>query len=325
MAEVTRRELLRIAGGAAAGTALVAAGCGKETAEPPPKQVDERASSPPPSPSVSPSEKPAYLAIARGAGPAAITEAAIDALGGMERFVKKGDDVIVKPNICVDYHTFEYAATTNPIVVATLITLAKKAGAKRVRVMDQPFGGTAANAYEKSGIGPAARAAGGVMEIMSPVKYASFEIPQGRDLASWSFYRDVVEADVVINVPIAKDHGTTRLTLGCKNVLGVVLDAGQIHANIMQRIADLVSVYRPTLTVVDAVRILTSNGPTGGDLSYVEKKNTVIASRDIVAADARATSLFGLAPRDIGYIQCAAAMGLGRISLKKSEVREISL
>ena len=151
----------------------------------------------------------------------------------MERFVKKGDDVIVKPNICVDYHTSEYAATTNPIVVATLVTLAKRAGAKRVRVMDQPFGGTAENAYEKSGIGPAARAAGGVMEIMSPVKYASFGSRRGatsRPGASTATSSRPTSSSTCRSPRTTARHA---LTLGCKNVLGVVLDAGQIHANIM--------------------------------------------------------------------------------------------
>jgi len=325
MDRVTRRDFLKGAAGAGAAAAfggLAAAGGGRRTAEAPPPQVEERANSPLAYPS---DRKVAYLAVTHGIDTALVTKAAIDALGGMERFVKKGDQVIVKPNICTDANGPEYASTTNPTVVATLVTLCLEAGAARVRVMDNPFGGPPESAYEVSGIKQAVNAVGGDMEIMSQAKYARFQIPQGRDLGSWTFYRDVLEADVLINVPIGKDHGLTRLTLGGKNIMGVILDPGQIHQNIAQRVADLVSLVRPTLTVVDAVRILTSGGPTGGDLSAVKKLDTVIASTDIVAADSYATGLFGLTPHDVGYIPAMAAMGLGRMTVKKSEIEELTL
>jgi len=138
-------------------------------------------------------------------------------------------------------------------------------------------------------------------------------------------YPDILEADLVINVPIAKHHGSTRLTLGSKNLMGVILDRGMMHLNLGQRIADLSSLVRPKLTVIDAVRILTNNGPTGGDLADVHQKDTVIASRDIVAADAYATTLFGLTGTDIGYIQASADMGLGTMDLSSINIQEISL
>lgn len=322
MSGVTRRQLLAAAGTAAVGGALVASGCGRHTAEAPPPAAAKRSQQPVETPSLGSS---VYLAIARGPDPVAITKAAVAALGGMGAFVKKGQDVIVKPNICTDYHGPEYAATTNPEVVATLVSLALEAGAARVRVMDMPFGGTESNAYAVSGIGPAVAAAGGEMEIMSPSGFASFQIPDGRDITSWQFYRAVLETDVLINVPIAKTHGTTRLTLGGKNIMGVISDPGQIHSNISQRIADLVSLVRPSLTVVDAVRILTAGGPTGGDLGAVKKTDTVAASRDIVAVDAWATSLFGLSPHDVGFIPAMAAMGLGTMTPKPAQVRELTV
>ena len=117
-----------------------------------------------------------------GPDPAAITRAAIEALGGMASFVKPGFDVIIKPNICVDYHPPEYAVTTNPTVVATLVTMCLEAGAKRVRVMDYRFGGTPESAYEISGIKAAVEAAGGEMDIMSYPKYIEVEIPQGKSM-----------------------------------------------------------------------------------------------------------------------------------------------
>jgi len=268
---------------------------------------------------------PAYLAVAHGPDPAAITRLAIDALGGMASFVSSGFDVIIKPNICTAYHTPEYATTTNPTVVGTLVTLCLEAGAKRVRVMDYPFGGTAKSAYAISGIQDAVEAAGGEMHVMNHAKYRVVDIPDGRDITSVEIYPDILEADLLINVPIAKDHGSTRLTLGAKNLMGTVLDRGMFHMNLSQRIADLTSLVRPSLTVIDAVRILTANGPTGGDLGDVKQMDTVIASRDIVAADAYATTLFDLTGSDIGYIQACADMGLGTMDLASVNIQEIQL
>ena len=263
------------------------------------------------------------MAIARGPDPEAITRAAIEALGGMGRFVHKGDDVIVKPNICVNHNTFEYASTTNPTVVATIVRLCLDAGARRVRVMDTPYTGDPETAYKACGIFDAATEAGAEMEVMSRVKYAEFDIPEGRDIKSWSVYRDIIEADVLINVPIAKHHGSTRLTLGCKNLMGIIGRPNQFHRNLHQRIADLNTLVRPQLTVIDAVRILTAHGPGGGNLDDVEKLDTVIASHDIITADAYATTFFGMTADDIGYIRLGAEMGLGEKDWSQVDVREV--
>jgi uncharacterized protein (DUF362 family) len=268
------------------------------------------------------------MAVARGpeASPAEITRRAIAAIGGMERFVKKGADVIVKPNICVAYWGPEYAATSNPEVVATIVSLCLAAGAKRVRVMDLPFGGEPRDAYEKSGIGKAVTEAGGTMEIMSRVKYKDTPIPQGKSIKKWPIYQDVLNADVLINVPIPKHHSLAGLTLGMKNVLGVVSgnNRGALHSNINQRLADLATVVRPTLTIVDAIRILTANGPSGGNLNDVRKLDTIIATTDPVAADAYACTLFGKG-KTVGYVDTAAAMGLGEKDLSKLRIEEIAL
>jgi uncharacterized protein (DUF362 family) len=243
----------------------------------------------------------------------------------MQSFVHRGDDVVIKPNICTGYHGPEYAATTNPVVVGTLVALCRKAGAGRVRVMDSPFGGPADEAYRVSGIAAAVEQAGGEMELMAPAKFKEYEIPEGRSISSWPIYTDALSCDVLIDVPIAKDHGLTRLSLAGKNLLGVILDPGAIHSDIGQRTADLVSVCRPTLTVVDAVRVLTANGPTGGDLNDVEKLDTVIAGADIVAADSYAATLFGLRGEDIPYVRAAAAMGLGELDLDSVDVRRVRI
>ena len=265
------------------------------------------------------------LAVARGSSPEAITRAAIGALGGMGRFVKAGSDVIVKPNICVDYHSYEYAATTNPEVVGTLVKLCLETGAKRVRVMDAPFGGTAERAYANSGIADAVKAAGGQMEVMSNLKYQDVAIPAGRDIKKWKIYRDVVDGGaVLINVPIAKTHDLAGLTMGMKNLMGVIQNRGSLHTNIDQRLADLSTVIRPALTVVDAVRILIHNGPTGGRLSDVKQMNTLVASSDIVAADSYGATLFGKKGADLGYLRNAAAMGLGVLDLSHVTIKEVT-
>jgi uncharacterized protein (DUF362 family) len=272
----------------------------------------------------SPEDKP-YVSVVHGKDPNVMVKAALDSLGGIERFVKKGNDVIVKPNICNTNHGYEYAATTNPYVVAALVTLCFDAGAGRVRVMDRPFGGTSERGYEVSGIGDAVKAVGGEIEVMSPMKFRKFEIPEGIDIKSWPVYTDCLETDVLINVPIAKHHGLARLTLGMKNLMGVIDNRAQFHFNLGQRIADLTSLVMPQLTVIDAIRILKNHGPTGGDLADVEQTNTVIASHDMVAADSFATRLFGLTPGDIPALRCAEQMQLGVTDLTTVKVEEISV
>ena len=239
--------------------------------------------------------------------------------------MRPGDQVVIKPNICIASHTYEYAATTNPEVVATLVRLCLGAGARRVRVMDQPFSGTPDAAYARSGIAEAVGAAGGQMEIMAPMKFREVAIPEGQDLKRWEVYGDILDADVVINVPIAKHHGLARLTLAGKNLMGVVTDREAFHRNLGQRLADLASLVRPELTVIDAVRILMNNGPTGGNLNDVKLTNTVIASADMVAADAYATRLFGLQPADISYIPASARMALGTMDLSQIDVEEVQV
>jgi uncharacterized protein (DUF362 family) len=315
---LTRRAFLRLLALTGLGTTLAACAGGQQGGE---QTVAEQSPRPTPKPT---SRGEAYLSVARGTDPAAITMAAVAAIGGIERFVKGGDEVIIKPNICTDYYPYEYAATTNPEVVATLVRLCQGAGARRVRVMDKPFGGRPQSAYDKSGIAEAVAEAGGEMEVMNPNKFPMTPIPQGLDFKEWKVYQDILQADVVINVPIAKHHNLARLTLAGKNLLGVAATPNRFHANLGQRIADLVSLVRPTLTVVDAVRILMAHGPTGGNLDDVRLTNTIIASHDIVAADAYATTLFDLTGADIAYVRAAAEMGLGTLDLASIKIEEIT-
>lgn len=312
----TRRRFLRWAATLTAGMAVLGPGCAGG-GQPP--DASARRAAP------DPTGDQAYLTVVHGPDPAVITERALAALGGIERFVKPGDTVVIKPNICVDYNPPEYAATTNPTVVATLVRLCLGAGARRVSVMDMPFGGTPESAYEISGIAAAVKAAGGEMVLMNRAKYLDVAIPGGRDIEKWSIYADVMTTPVLINVPIAKHHSLARLSLGLKNLLGTVARANQIHSNLGQRVADLASVIRPTLTVVDAVRILMDHGPTGGSLNDVRQADTVIASHDFVAADARAAGFFDLGADDVPFIRAAAQMGLGRVDLDGLRVEELNV
>jgi uncharacterized protein (DUF362 family) len=265
------------------------------------------------------------MAVVRNGSPTEMVHRAIKALGGIERFVKPGDDVIIKPNLCSVVRPYEYAVYTNPEVVGALTALAVGAGAKRVRVMDYPFGPQGNKAYDQSGITEAVTKAGGQTEVMTGIKFQKVAIPDGRDLSEWPVYLDIVEADVVIDVPIAKHHNLARLTLGMKNLMGTVQNRNQLHRNLGQRIADITSLVRPTLTVVDAVRILMDHGPTGGNLDDVREANTIIASPDIVAADSYAATLFGLTGADVPAAAAGAKMGLGTTDLDAIKIAELSL
>lgn len=265
------------------------------------------------------------IVVVKNGEPEELVRKAIDTLGGIGRFVKKGDNVILKPNIGPAIRTYEYAATTNPWVVAAVAKLCLEAGAGRVRVMDKPFGGTAESGFAISGIKEQVEKAGGEIEIMSKYKFISTEIPQGKDIKKWDIYEDILKADVLINLPIAKQHSGSRLTLGMKNLMGTIPNAQLFHMNLHQRIADLATRVRPTLTIIDAVRILVANGPTGGDLKDVRKLDTIIAGTDIVAIDSFATSLFGLKPDDIPNIKMAESVGLGTSNLSSLNIKELTL
>jgi len=298
-----------------------------ETASPPSRPTEAAVATPEPTETASPTleELPDLVAV-RGGQPRDLVRNAIAALGGIGRFVASGEDVIIKPNICVAYHTYEYAATTNPWVVAALVELCWEVGAGRVRVMDYPFGGTAEEAYVRSGIQEQVLAAGGEMEIMSGYKYVAVEIPGAQSLYRCEVYDDVLNADVVINVPIGKHHSLARLTLGMKNLMGVIADRPAIHLDLGQRLADLTSLIRPELTVVDAVRILMANGPSGGRLADVQQRDTIIASTDIVAADSYAArTLFEVDPGSLSYVRAGAARGLGRSDLENLRIEEVTL
>ena len=260
------------------------------------------------------------VALIQGDSPSLITKEAITALGGMQRFVSKGDKVIVKPNIGWD-RTPEQAACTNPEIVKTLVELCFDAGAKEVKVMDNPCN-PARRTYVRSGIQKAAKSAGAKVPL--PNKYHLKKIPiYGDSLKEWEIYTDFVETDKIINVPIAKTHSLTRLTLGMKNWLGAIGgNRNQLHQNIDLAIIDLAAFFKPVLTVMDGYRILIRNGPQGGRLSDVRLHKTVAAGVDYVALDAVGASFFDIKPEELRFLQIAKEKGRGEIDLEKLTIEK---
>jgi uncharacterized protein (DUF362 family) len=263
------------------------------------------------------------LVVARGASPAKITRAAVDGLGGIRRFISRGDVVVVKPNIGWD-RTPEFAANTNPEVVSAIVKLCYEAGARKVKVFDHPVS-DARRCYKQSGISDAAGAAGAEVSYVDSRKFREVKLA-GNALKSWPIYSEVLEADKVINVPIAKTHGLSTLTLGMKNLMGVMGGwRGRIHQRIDGSLVDVALLIKPALIVLDAVRILTANGPQGGDLSDVKRLNTVIVGTDQVAVDAFGASLFGMKGSDIGFIMAGHRAGLGTMDLSRLKIKRVNL
>jgi uncharacterized protein (DUF362 family) len=264
------------------------------------------------------------LAVAHGTKPDAITRAAIEAMGGMKAFVSKGDVVVVKPNIGWD-RTPEQAADTNPIVVATLVAMCLEAGAKVVKVFDRTCNDPR-RCYVQSGIEPSAQKAGAEVSHINERKFKEVAIPKGQAIKSWPLYTDLLEADKVINVPIAKHHSLSGLSLSMKNWMGVMGSSrGRIHQDIHESLVDLATVIRPTLVVLDAVRILTANGPQGGNLKDVKQLDTVVAGVDQVAVDSFGATLFGMKGSDLGVVAAAHRRGLGTMDLDKLVIKRIEV
>jgi uncharacterized protein (DUF362 family) len=263
------------------------------------------------------------LAVVRGGSPERTVKAAIEALGGMRRFVSRGDVVVVKPNIGWD-RLPEQAGNTNPAVVAALVTLCYDAGARTVKVFDRPVNDPR-RCYVQSGIEAAAKAAGADVQFVDDRKFKDMEI-KGLALRSWPLYTELFEADKVINVPIAKHHSLAKLTLSMKNWMGVMGGSRRmIHQKLDESLVDLAMKVKPVLTVLDAVRILTDNGPQGGDLRDVKKLDTVVAGVDQVAIDAYGATLFGMQGKDLGYVRTAAEHRFGVMDLNKVTIKKIAL
>jgi len=249
---------------------------------------------------------------------------AVEEMGGIRRFIARGDVVVIKPNIGWD-RTPEQAANTNPQVVAELVRLCQEAGAKKVRVSDVSCN-DARRCFQRSGIAAAAAAEGAEIVLPEERRFREVDL-RGEVLNTWPVLDVFLNADKMINVPIAKHHALTGATLGMKNWYGILGGARhRLHQHIHESLADLCEFMRPTLTILDGYRVLLRNGPTGGNLEDVALKKTVLASTDPVAIDAYAAQgWFHLEPRQLPYLQMAMQRRLGTTKFETLRTRVVTV
>jgi len=252
-----------------------------------------------------------------------LTQKVFEAAGGIRQFVSKGDVVVIKPNISWA-RPLKMAATTNPEVMQAVIELCQEAGAKKIRIADNTIE-NAKFCFSVSGTADVAKKTGA--ELINPDSSLMREMKlQGDRLDVWPVYLPIIEADKVINLPVAKDHILSSLTLGMKNWFGAIGGRrGSLHREIHPIIVDLAQFFKPTITLIDATRIIARNGPSGGSTSDVITKNTLILSDDPVAADGKAALLFGKEPQNIGYIKLAKKRGLGTYDFSKLLQKKVSV
>ncbi|MGD0938857.1 MAG: DUF362 domain-containing protein [Terracidiphilus sp.] len=319
---ITRREamlqLLRV-GGVAAGAAGAAFWLSEHSFRPVPAQAQKARRDHRIAANAQDSTLP-HMTVVQGGEPRALVAKALENLGGIGRFVSRQDVVVIKPNIAWD-RTPEQAANTNPEAVAEVVRQCWQAGAKRVIVTDVSCN-EARRCFQRSGIQAAARAEGAEVILPDPELFRDVELG-GVVLKTWPVFTPFLEADKIINMPIAKHHGLTGVTLGMKNWYGIL--GGQrnrLHQQIHQSLCDLANFMLPTLTMIDCYRILLRNGPTGGNLEDVAVKKTMVAGTDPVALDAYvAKAYWNLDPEHLPYLQMAAAHGLGTLDFDKLAVK----
>ncbi len=264
------------------------------------------------------------MAVIQGDDPKALARAAIEQLGGIRRFITRNDVVVVKPNIAWD-RTVEQAANTNPELVAEVVRLCLEAGAAKVIVTDVTCN-EPRRCFQRSGIAAAARGAGAQMILPEEKLFREVDL-RGDVLGEWQVLEPFLAADKMINIPIAKHHDLTGATLGMKNWYGILGGARhRLHQHIHESLADLADFMRPTLTILDAYRVLLRNGPAGGNLQDVVLKKTVVASTDAVAVDAYAAkAYFDLDADKLPYLKLAAQRGLGTADFETLRTKVVKL
>ena len=265
------------------------------------------------------------LVATKNGEPAAMFDAAIEAMGGMKTFVKKGQKVVVKPNIGWDVPP-ERAGNTNPQLVKRIIEHCMNAGAKEVYVFDNTCDNWQ-RCYKNSGIGSAAKEAGAkVAPGNAESYYHPVTISNGTNLRAAKEHELILESDVFINVPILKHHGGSRITVAMKNLMGIVWDRGEWHrSDLHQCIADYATYRKPDLNIVDAYNVMKQNGPRGVSTNDVVMMKAQLISADIVAVDTAAAKLFELNPDDIRHISIAAEKKIGRKDLENLNIKRITL
>jgi len=268
------------------------------------------------------------VVVARGERPHENVRRAFQALGGIEKLVSPGDTVVLKPNMAWDLPP-DVGANADPRTVGTIVELCRAAaGASgRVIVFDRTMSRDPSGPYRTSGIAESVRSAGGVVHYVDETRFFPVSIPDPLALESWSFYELVLfadQVDVLINIPATKTHSTSGLTLGMKNVFGMVGgERGHLHQEIHRKITDLNRVVKVDLTVLDATRVMFRNGPNSPRRSDVdaspERAQRIVVGTDPVAVDAYGATLFGKDPADVGFVRHGAEVGLGEMKFRVRE------
>jgi len=252
-----------------------------------------------------------------------LTRKVFNKAGGIKRFISKGDIVVIKPNISWA-RAPHLAASTNPQVLEAGIQLCQEAGAKKVRIADHTIH-DARRCFAITGAGRVAKNTGADLVYPRSSLMKKMNI-RGHRLNVWPVFTPLVEADKIINLPIAKHHSLSRLTLGMKNWIGAVGGSRwSLHQDIHQTIVDLARFFNPTITLIDATRIMVRNGPSGGSTSDVVAKNRLILSDDPVAADAKAAEMFNIRPESLGFVQLAQQRGLGTYDMKQIDQHSVTV
>lgn len=269
--------------------------------------------------SVEAAVKPTLVVASKGSAQAMVFRA-VAKLGGIQKFVKSGAKVLIKPNAAWS-RTPEQAANTNPEVVDAIIKLCKKAGASQILIQENSCDNYQI-AFKESGIQAVCNRNG--VKMLAADKDSFFNrvnIPRGKTLKSAAVMKAILEADCYINCPIVKVHSAGVVTVAMKNQMGTVQDRGEFHrAGLHQCIADLATVMKPHLNIVDATRMLLTRGPKGP--GKVKNEGKILAGTDIVAIDAYASKLMGIDPNSVGHIIEAFKLGLGQMDLAKVNIVE---
>jgi len=246
---------------------------------------------------------------------------ALAAIGGVQHFVKRGERVLLKPNAAWE-RVPEQAVNTNPVVVGEMVRQCMLAGASEVLVTD--YGGDNPHGtFTRSGIKDAVERNGGKVVYLESTDFIEDDL-EGKFIARWPVLKHIFEVDRLVNMPIAKHHGLVWGTASMKNFFGAIGGVrDHLHDQLDQAIVDLATYFKPTLTVVDATRVLMRNGPGGGSIGDVKVCNSVICATDQVAADARACEFLGRSAKDIRHVVLAHQQGLGEIDYRKAGYREV--
>lgn len=246
-----------------------------------------------------------------------------EAAGGIEKFVSPGDVVVIKPNISWARRP-ELGANTHPEVLKAVVEMCLEARAKKVKIVDHPVHDPR-RCFALTGAAQIAKETGAELVFPRSILMRKMKI-RGARVDTWPVFVPVVEADKLINIPVAKHHSLSGLTLGMKNWIGAVGGARwALHQDINQSIVDLARFFKPTLTLIDAIRIMTRNGPSGGKPEYVTPKHTLLLSDDPVGADAAAALLFGKDPKSLGFITLGQKWGLGTSDLTLLSHRRVEV